>query len=94
MCLCSTSDVQKKVIALPLCPQKKYEGITEEQMELKVLIKERQEMTKKFKERTEKLTKTLKKDKIAFEEQFASEKVGVCVFLCTVEVFLWSQKSF
>lgn len=54
--------------------QKKYDGILAEQDDLRVCIKERQEMTRKFKERTEKLVKSQKKDKIAFEEQLACEK--------------------
>ncbi|XP_014912334.1 interferon-induced 35 kDa protein [Poecilia latipinna] len=54
--------------------QKKYSVILEEQEDLKVSIKERQEMTQKFKERTEKVMEGLKKDQISFKEQMAAEK--------------------
>ncbi|XP_054907794.1 interferon-induced protein 35 [Poeciliopsis prolifica] len=54
--------------------QRKYSALLEEQEDLKVSIKERQEMTQKFKDRTEKVTDGLKKDQIAFEEQIAAEK--------------------
>lgn len=65
------------MIDVAVSPQKKYFEILEEQKDLQLFIKERQEMTQKFKQRTEKVTEGLKKDQIAFEEQIAAEKVGV-----------------
>ncbi|KAM4717983.1 interferon-induced 35 kDa protein [Anableps anableps] len=54
--------------------QKKHSEILEEQKEIKVSITECQDMTRKFKERAEKLTDDLKMDQMAFEEQLATEK--------------------
>ncbi|XP_023204127.1 interferon-induced 35 kDa protein [Xiphophorus maculatus] len=54
--------------------QKRYSVILEEQKDLQLFIKERQEMTQKFKQRTEKVTEGLRKDQIAFEEQITAEK--------------------
>ncbi|XP_038151138.1 interferon-induced protein 35 [Cyprinodon tularosa] len=54
--------------------QKKYSEILQEEKELKTSISQNQDMTKKFKERTQKLTKTLTLEEASYKEQFENEK--------------------
>ncbi|XP_047428491.1 interferon-induced protein 35 [Mugil cephalus] len=57
--------------------KKTHEQVLEEQKELAVCIKDRQDLVKQFKERTEKLTQTLKDDESSFRDQMANEKAKV-----------------
>ncbi|XP_012707383.2 interferon-induced protein 35 [Fundulus heteroclitus] len=70
-------DTMEGVQALLKDYQKSYSQIMEDQKELTVSIAEAQDMTKKFKQRTEKLTEELKEDEIAFKEQLTSDKAKV-----------------
>lgn len=55
--------------------QKTFDQLLEEQKDLRNSRDDRREMTKQFKQRTEKLTLDSKKDELSYRDQLAQEKV-------------------
>ncbi|XP_070837363.1 interferon-induced 35 kDa protein [Chaetodon trifascialis] len=76
-----TPDTLEGVKALITNYKKKHEQLLQEQKELAACRDDRQELTREFKRRTEKLSQTLEEDKRAYKQKIEHEKAQLDLIL-------------